>query len=128
MGADIVRAMNIIAYIVGLLVIALTIYTATLERSREYGMLKALGANFLKLASVVLTQAFISSSLGAMLGIAISYLAADLIGRASPDMLVLIAPADVVSQLPVLALVTALASLLPLARIARLDPMIVFKA
>ena len=128
MGADIVRAMNIIAYIVGLLVIALTIYTATLERSREYGMLKALGANFSKLAAVVLAQAFISAALGAMLGIALSYAAAQLIGSASPDMLVLIAPADVVNQLPILALVTALASLLPLARIAHLDPTIVFKA
>jgi len=128
MGADIVRAMNIIAYIVGMLVIALTIYTATLERSREYGMLKALGASFSRLATVVLTQSFISATLGAILGIGISYTIAELIVRVSPDMLVLIVPGSVLNQVPVLAVVTAIASLLPLIRIASLDPMIVFKA
>ena len=128
MGADIIRAMNMIAYIVGMLVIGLTIYTATLERAREYGMLKALGARFSRLATVVLAQAFISSTLGAVLGIGISYATAALIFKLSPDLLVLIDPANVLRQLPVLVAITAIASLLPLARIANLDPMIVFKA
>jgi putative ABC transport system permease protein len=128
MGEDIIRAMNIIAYIVGLLVIAFTIYTATLERAREYGMLKALGASFPKLAIVVLAQSFISSALGTILGIGAAFGVAALVTRVSPDMLVLIEPANVIRQLPTLALVTALASLLPMIRIASQDAMIVFKA
>ena len=128
MGVDIIRAMNIIAYIVGLLVIALTIYTATLERSREYGMLKALGASNPRLAVVVLGQAFFSAALGIWLGAGLAYGVAALITRVSPDMLVLIDPEYVLNQLPILTLVTGLAALLPVSRIASLDPMIAFKA
>jgi putative ABC transport system permease protein len=128
MGVDIIRAMNIIAYIVGLLVIGLTIYTATLERSREYGMLKALGANNTRLAVVVLCQALISAALGILLGVGVAYGAGALITKVSPDMLILIDPAYVWNQVPILAVVTGIAALLPASRIARLDPMIAFKA
>ena len=128
MGVDIIRAMNIIAYIVGLLVIGLTIYTATLERSREYGMLKALGANNARLAVVVLCQALTSAALGILLGAGLAYGIAALITRVSPDMLILIDPVYVWNQVPILAVVTGIAALLPASRIANLDPMIVFKA
>ena len=128
MGVDIIRAMNIIAYIVGLLVIGLTIYTATLERSREYGMLKALGANNARLAVVVLGQALISAALGILLGAGLAFGVAALITRVSPDMLILIDPGYVLNQVPILTLVTGVAALLPASRIASLDPMIAFKA
>ena len=128
MGVDIIRAMNLIAYIVGLLVIGLTIYTATLERSREYGMLKALGANNSRLAVVVLSQALISAALGILFGAGLAYGVAALITRISPDMLILIDPEYVLNQIPILTLVTGIAALLPASRIANLDPMIAFKA
>jgi len=128
MGVDIIRAMNIIAYIVGLLVIGLTIYTATLERAREYGMLKALGANNARLAIVVLGQALISAALGILLGVGVAYGVATLITKVSPDMLILIDPAYVLNQVPIMAVVTGLAALLPASRIANLDPAIAFKA
>ena len=34
----------IVAFVVGLTVAGLTIYTATVEKSREYGILKAVGS------------------------------------------------------------------------------------
>lgn len=128
MGVDIIRAMNIIAYIVGLLVIGLTIYTATLERAREYGMLKALGANKARLAIVVLGQALISAAFGIILGVGVAYGIAALITKISPDMLILIEPAYVLNQIPILVMVTGIAAMLPASRIASLDPMIAFKA
>ena len=42
------------------LAMALTVYTATLARRAEYGVLKALGAHNRQLYGVVLTQALIS--------------------------------------------------------------------
>ena len=47
---------------------ALTVYTATLARRAEYGVLKALGAHNFDLYRVVLGQAFISVGLGLVLG------------------------------------------------------------
>lgn len=128
MGADILRAMNSVAYVVGLLVIGLTVYTATLERVREYGVLKAIGANTAALLRVVFTQAFASSALGFVVGVGASYGVAALVGRLLPEMSILIEPDELLRQVPVFIVVTALAALLPVGRIARLDPMAVFKA
>lgn len=127
MGVDIIKAMNTVSYVVGLLVITLTIYTATLERASEYGMLKAIGADFSTLVRVVFAQAYFSTALGFLTGVGLAYGVAALVSRLLPEMLILIRPTVVLAQIPVLAVVTALAGLLPLGRIARLDPMVVFK-
>ncbi len=128
MGADILRAMNSVAYVIGVLVIALTIYTAVIERAREYGMLKAIGANTGDLTRLIFAQAFVSVGLGFLAGVGLSYVTAALIGALFPEMLVLIEPALLLRQIPILIVVTLLAALLPLGRISRLDPMMVFRA
>ena len=127
MGADIIRAMNTISYVVGILVIGLTIYTATLERSREYGVLKAIGAKLKDLVLVVFVQAYTSSILGALLGLGLAAGLAALISQVFPEMLVLLEADYTARQIPVVLLVTGIAALIPLGRIKRLDPMIVFR-
>lgn len=128
MGADVIRAMNTIAYVVGLLVIGLTIYTATLERAREYGVMKAIGADNRRLLQLVFVQSFVSSGLGLLLGLGLAYLIASVVSRLYPEMLILIEGGYVLRQLPVLALVTAIGALTPIGRISRLDPMVVFQS
>lgn len=128
MGADIIRAMTMVAYVVGLLVIGLTIYTATVERAREYAVLKAIGARSDHLLRAVFAQAIASSVLGFVAGVMLAYVAAALVSRLLPEMLVLIRPAEIVRQAPVLLVVTAVAALLPLARVLRLDPLVVFRS
>lgn len=127
MGADIIQAMTVVAYVVGLLVIGFTIYTATVERAREYALLKAIGANAGHLLRAVFAQALASTALGFVAGVILAYAAAALVGGLLPEMLVLIRPAAVVRQIPVLVAVTAVAALLPLARLWRLDPLVVFR-
>jgi putative ABC transport system permease protein len=128
MGADIIRAMNSVSYVVGLLVIALTVYTATADRAREYSVLKAIGANTLHLVQIVLLQASVSSFLGFFTGVGLAYAVAALIKQLLPEMLILIEPTQWLTQLPVLMVVTVIASLLPIRHMAQLDPMLVFKA
>jgi putative ABC transport system permease protein len=128
MGVDVIRAMTLVAYAVGLLVIGLTIYTATLERAREYGVLKAIGANPGQLLNVVFAQAFFSAALGCLFGAGLAYGTAALVSRLFPEMLVIIRSEQLLREIPILALVTALAALLPVARVMRLDPMVVFRA
>jgi len=127
MGADILQAMNAVSYVVGLLVIALTVYTATLEKSREYGVLKAIGAGTWALLRAVLAQAYLGSTLGLVFGIGMAYGIAALVSRLLPEMLVLIELETLVRQIPVFIVVTGLAALLPLGRLAGLDPVVVFK-
>jgi putative ABC transport system permease protein len=128
MGADVIRAMNVIAYVVGMLVIGLTIYTATLERAHEYGVLKAIGTNSLELVRLVFAQAFTSAAIGTLVGILASLGLAELVSTTLPEMLVIIEPAFVLKQLPLLAGITALGALIPMSRILRLDALVVFRS
>lgn len=128
MGGDLIRLMNTIAYLIGLVVIGITTYTITLDWAREYGVLKAVGASSRHLLRVVFVQAFVTGGFGFITGVLVAYGVAALINALFPEMLVLIKPDQWLGILPTLILVTALAALLPIGRILRLDPMIVFKA
>jgi len=128
MGVDVIRAMNSVAYMIGLLVIGLTIYTATLERSREYGVLKAIGARTPQLVRVVVAQALVAAGLGYLVGVGLAYGISIVVSRLAPDILILIQPLQLLREVPVLAFITVLAALLPVGRLARLDPLEAFRA
>jgi len=116
MGVDVIRAMNSVAYMIGLLVIGLTIYTATLERSREYGVLKAIGARTPQLVRVVVAQALVAAGLGYLVGVGLAYGISIVVSRLAPDIPILIQPLQLLREVPVLAFITALAALLPVGR------------
>ena len=58
----------IVAFVVGLAVAGLTIYTATVEKSREYGILKAEGFTNPYLYRVVFEQSMVTGVLGFLVG------------------------------------------------------------
>jgi len=59
-------------YIIGILIIGLVIYILTLEKIKEYAILKAVGAKNRQIFLIVLIQTFISSTLGFIIGISIA--------------------------------------------------------
>ena len=61
-----------IAVIVGFLVIFQSLYTAVMERTREIGILKSLGASKLYILGVVLLEALVVSIAGIILGITVT--------------------------------------------------------
>ncbi|MBZ0305625.1 MAG: ABC transporter permease [Anaerolineae bacterium] len=128
MGTDFLMAMSLVAYMIGLLVIGLTIYTMTLEHTREYGILKAIGAANRRVVSVVFIQAFVIGGIGYLLGILVTYGASTLINNLFPEMLILVEPANWLGKLPVLLILITLAAFAPLKRVIQSDPMVVFQA
>jgi putative ABC transport system permease protein len=128
MGVDVIRAMNSVAYVVGMLVIGLNLYTATLERKREYGILRAIGGSRSQLWTVVLVQAGISALLGIGMGIGLAYALAQFINQALPEMLVLLRFENILAVVGTLLAVTAVAAILPAVQVGRADPMVVFRA
>ncbi len=73
-GFDIaVRSVTGIAVIIGFLVIFQAMYTAVLERTREIGILKSMGASKPAIVSVVLRECAVLAALGVLLGIAGTY-------------------------------------------------------
>ncbi len=68
-----IDAMIALAVSIGLLVIFLTMYTTVLERTRDIGVLKALGANRLLIIRAVLSESALLCALGILAGIGLSY-------------------------------------------------------
>jgi putative ABC transport system permease protein len=75
-----------IAVIIGFLVIFQSMYTAVLERTREIGVLKSMGASKFTIVGVVLRESAALSAAGVILGIAGTYGARALIAHLFPTM------------------------------------------
>ena len=67
------RVVISIAFIVGFLVIFQSMYTAVLERTREIGILKSLGASKLYIVNVVLRETALFSIAGIIVGLALTF-------------------------------------------------------
>jgi putative ABC transport system permease protein len=116
------------AYVVGLLVIGLTLYGGVLERHVEFGIAKALGASSRWLYSYVLAYAFILTAAALVAGLAASQGIARAIPQIAPQYLVIVWEPQVVARTAVAVLSLALfASLFPIMRVARVDPAMVFR-
>ncbi|OGY81483.1 MAG: hypothetical protein A3F54_02535 [Candidatus Kerfeldbacteria bacterium RIFCSPHIGHO2_12_FULL_48_17] len=124
----IIKVLVVIGFIVGLVVISLTIYTATIEKSREYGILKAVGAKNRHLYRIIFTQSAIAGITGFIFGIALTFAVADLAGRIEPSFITSIAWPDVIMVFGITLLMITLSAFIPIRRIVAIDPAIVFKA
>lgn len=122
-----IRLMVVIAFFVGTLVVGLVIYTATLERQREYGVLKAIGARNGLLYRTVLAQALIITALGSLAGVGLAFAAARLIMVLRPQFLVVLEPPAIGWALLSGLGMALLAALVPVRTIVRLAPADVFR-
>lgn len=127
MGTDIIQVMTLIGFIIGVGVIGLTMYSATVSHAHEYGVVKALGATNLRLLGVVLLQAATVVTVGFVLAIVLALLLKQALPAFAPDLAVAY-PGWLIGRVAVAAVVmAAVSSVLPAWRIARLEPVIVFK-
>ena len=69
MASDVMQIMTVIGFLIALAVIGLTLFTATLAKLREYGVVKALGAGSGRLAATVAAQAAWSVALGLVVAV-----------------------------------------------------------
>lgn len=122
-----IKAIVLIALFIGIAVIGLTIYTATVDKSREYGILKAIGVTNRQLYVVVLTQTAVVTVIGTIIGIGLSLGLARILSD-----VVNVAPEITLQSVGLVSLFTVgmglIASLLPVKRLTQIDPAEVFKA
>lgn len=116
-----------IAFLVGALVVGLVIYTATVERQREYGALKAIGAGNGLLYRVVTAQALAASVTGSVAGVALAYAVGQLITALRPQFLVAIEPGAIAWALLAGLVMALVGALFPARTVARLAPADVFR-
>ena len=114
-----------LGFIVGIVVVAQTIYSATIDHLREYGTLKAIGASNSYLYRVILHQAAISAIIGYAVGVTI-VLALAYLSRNSAVTLILPGPV-VAGMFGVTLLMCVSASVVSINKVTKLDPALVFK-
>jgi|Deesub1362A_J573_1020465.scaffolds.fasta_scaffold05830_2 putative ABC transport system permease protein len=118
-----VGAMSSVAFLVGIVVVGITIYTATLERSREYGILKAIGAKNSYIYSLVLKQALICSLVGFLTSAILMLITFRFVGRYIPIYSDWKLFGGIFATTCIMALAAAI---LPARHVMRIDPATVF--
>ncbi len=121
------KLMVAIAFLVGTMIVGLVIYTITVERQREYGVIKAIGAANRVLYGVVLTQALAAASTGAITGVLLAYGVSRWIMAARPQFLIVFDPADAGWALLAGLGMALVAALFPARVVAGLAPAEVFR-
>jgi putative ABC transport system permease protein len=117
----------IISFIVGLAVAGLTIYTATVEKAREYGILKAEGFTNPYLYRVVFEQSLVTGLLGFLIGAGLTFIVAPFAQDSVPQFVVFIRWQDISAVAGATLVMSLLAAYIPIRRMTSIDPVTVFK-
>ncbi len=116
------RVMIGIAVVIGFLVIFLAMYTTVLERTREIGILKSLGASKLYIVNMIVRETLLVALAGIVLGIATSVLLRWVVLRNFPTLSVLITPEWLLRASLIAVGGALLGAFYPALRAARQDP------
>ena len=118
----------VMGFLVGSITIGITLYTAVLERFKEYGTMKALGATGWFLYGIVLKQSLISLGIGIVMGLALGVLANHFINQWVPGMTARLDGSIAMQTLCAGLVMAVLSTALPMWRLSRLDPMEAFRS
>jgi putative ABC transport system permease protein len=124
----VVGALVAIGLAIGGAVVALTTYTATIEKARDFAVLKALGASGWFLYRVVIRQSVIVGVVGSVLGAGSAAVVAAFVRRAVPEFVTDLQRLDVLLVISATVAVSLVAAYVPVRRINRIDPAMVFRA
>ena len=118
-------ALNVIisiATIIGFLVIFQSMYTAVMERTREIGILKSMGAGQLAIVSVVLRETMLLAITGTALGVAAIYLLRSVLRSRFPTLSFQVTWEWVINAIAIALFGALLGALYPALKAARKDP------
>jgi putative ABC transport system permease protein len=110
------------AVIIGFLVIFQSMYTAVMERTREIGILKSLGASRLYIVAVVLRETGLLALAGIVLGVGATYLMRATFHYKFPTLDFAVTPHWVASAIGIAFSGAMLGALYPALKAARKDP------
>jgi len=111
-----------VAMVIGFIVIFQAMYTAVMERTREIGILKSLGASKMYIVNVVLRETILLAIAGTLLGIVVSYAAAHAIVAKFRTLPLSIQPAWVGYAIVIAMVGALLGAMYPAFKAAQKDP------
>ncbi len=116
----------VLGLLVGMVVVAQTIYAATTDHIREYGTLKAMGATNGYIYRIILQQAAVSALAGYAVGILIASAAAAYASRGGGANIVLPGPVRA-GLVAVTLFMCSSAAMVSINKVTKVDPAMVFK-
>jgi putative ABC transport system permease protein len=111
-----------ISVVIGFIVLFQSMYTAVLERTREIGILKALGASKLYILNVILRETLALAVVGAALGIVASFVVRLMIRARFPTLPIQIGPTWIAYAVVIAIVGALLGAIYPAAKAALKDP------
>jgi putative ABC transport system permease protein len=115
----------VISFFVGILIVGQTIYNSTMEHIKEFGTLKAMGADNSDIYKIILSQALINAFLGYLVSLIIT-----LLTMSAYDAMGMVLVVRWWMTLMVLALTVSMciiAAFISIRRIKKIDPAILFR-
>jgi putative ABC transport system permease protein len=120
--------MRAVAFAIGSLVIALTVYTAIADRRREYGIVKAMGAHGRRLLALAVEQTLIIAAIGLVTGGLLFLAGRAYISWVRPQFIILASPGSLGRAVVASVLMGLVAAALPARRLARLEPATAYRS
>ena len=118
------RTMVALGIVISFLVVLLNMHTMVMERTREIGILKALGFSRFDIVRMLLTETFILTILGTGLGVGLTFLTQVVLKEVNPGLTVLISPNWIFAAIMLALAGAAAGALYPALRAATYDPVV----
>lgn len=119
-------AATLLGLLVGMVVVAQTLYSSVLDRLHEFGTLKAIGARHSQICAILLAQAAVLATAGSMLGLVM--VSAVQWGYSTPKAPIVIPWWLSLGSFVLVLAICLTSSLLPYLRIRKVDPVLVLQS
>jgi putative ABC transport system permease protein len=119
-----IRTMVGLGMVISFLVVLLNMHTMVLERTREIGILKALGSSRLDIVRLLLGETLVLALLGGISGIAFTFLVETVLKETTPTLQILITPGWLGGALLLALAGAAAGAVYPAVRAASFDPVV----
>ena len=127
MSTDIVRGMTLVGFVVGIAVASLVAYSLTLSQLHDFGVLRAIGLSARRALGLVVVQVGVLVVSGFALALALVFAIAAIAPRLSPTLVLAVDGGDVATAAGVAGAVALVAALIPVVRVARVEPAGVYR-
>ncbi len=118
------RTMVWLGIVISFLVVLLNMHTMVMERTREVGILKALGFTRFAVVRMLLGETMVVALIGTIVGILLTFVTQAILKQTSPGLTVLITPSWVFSAVGLALAGAAAGALYPALRAASYDPVV----
>jgi putative ABC transport system permease protein len=119
-----IRSMVGLGIVISFLVVLLNMHTMVMERTREVGILKALGFSRLDVVRMLLGEMLVLTLVGSGLGIVLTFLTQAIMKEVNPSLTILITTRWVFSAILLAVVGAALGAAYPAYRAASYDPVV----